>query len=236
MKKPYITVKFAQTLDGKIAARDGSPLVISGKKALKFTHGLRARNNAILVGIGTVLTDNPLLTTRLVKGKDPVRIIIDARLRIPLDSKIIKTSRRVKTVIVAAPKASKVKIRKLKKKGAEVLLSPSKKGYIDLKKMAHKLRAKGIKSILVEGGREIIASFLKSGLADKIIIILSPRVLGSGIEALGAPKSAFKLRLISAKRLGNDLVITTRCRYTPGRCVTAVEEFSQKPLTHRPGV
>ena len=213
MKKPYVTLKFAETLDGKIAASDGSSKWISGPAALKFAHKLRSQNDAILVGIGTVLKDNPSLTTRLVKGKNPARIIIDKKLRMPLGSRIAKEAGKVRTIIVTTAKRRKDKARQLEKKGADILFGPSEKGRINLKKVMHLLYRKGIKSILVEGGSGVITYFLREGLADKAIIIISPKLLGKGLGPIGDLgihniKSVLKLRLDSVKRLGNDVAIT----------------------------
>lgn len=214
MKRPYITIKFAQTLDGKIAARDGSSRWISTPEARRFAHSLRARNDAVLVGIGTVLADDSSLTTRLVKGKNPARIIIDKKLRIPLDSKIIKTAYSVKTIVIASPKAGRAKIAALRKKGIEIILFPPKRGRISLKKVMPLLYKKGIKSVLVEGGKSVITSFLKAGLADKVIAVISPGILGRGLESVGdlginTIKGALKFRLKSVTRLGTNVIITS---------------------------
>ncbi|NQU95088.1 MAG: bifunctional diaminohydroxyphosphoribosylaminopyrimidine deaminase/5-amino-6-(5-phosphoribosylamino)uracil reductase RibD [Candidatus Omnitrophica bacterium] len=214
MKRPYITLKFAQTLDGRIAARDGSSKWISGPGSLKLTHKLRARNDAILIGVGTVLQDNPSLTVRLAKGKNPTRIIIDPKLRTPYTSRVIKNTKIAKTIIVTARKAPKVKVAQFRQKGVEFVFLPlSKRGYIDLEKIISILYKKGIKSMLVEGGGRIITSFMKKGLVDKLIAIISPKILGKGKDAvgdlgIGNIKWALKLRIKSAKHLGKDIVYT----------------------------
>ena len=212
MKRPYITLKFAETLDGRIAAKDSSSRWISGPGSLKFAHRLRAANDAVLIGAGTVLSDNPSLTTRLVKGKNPTRIIIDGRLRIPLTARVVKDRREAKTIIVTTPKASKRKLEKLKKQGVEFIILPSlKDGNIDLKRIIRILYKKGIRKILVEGGSRVITSFLKTGLVDRVVVILSPKILGKGVESvgdlgIGSIKGALKLRLRSVKRIGEDII------------------------------
>ena len=207
MKRPRITIKFAQTLDGRIAAEDGSSKWISGPKARAFARALRAKCGWVLVGIGTVVRDNPTLKPR--------RIIFDSFLRIPLASKIVKTAGNIETVIFATHRASKSKAAILKKKGVEVIFVPATQcspglspGYI-----VHVLFRKCIKSVLVEGGSGVITSFLKAGLADEIVAIISPKILGSGLNTVGGLKirnikGALNLRLKSMKRLGEDVVCT----------------------------
>ena len=215
MKRPYITLKFAETLDGRIAALDGSSRWISGPEALKFAHRLRARNDAILVGIGTVLADDPSLTTRLAKGKNPAKIILDSALRTPPASKIVKEAHRVKTIIVCAGRKPGKKNALLAGRGVQIISCASKKGNVDLKKLVRILYKMGLRSVLVEGGRGVITSFLAAGLADKIVAIIAPKILGSGTESVGglginSIKGALKLRLKSVRRLGEDMIITAR--------------------------
>ncbi len=212
MKRPYITLKFAQTLDGRIAARDGSSKWISGPKSRKFAHKLRAENDAILIGARTVLKDDPSLTVRLVKGKNPARIIIDGRLRTPLTARIVRNTSVARTIIVTTPSSPVRKRERLKEQGVEFIVLPaSKDGNIDLIKIIRILYKKGIKKILVEGGSQVVTSFIKAGLGDRIIMILSPRILGKGIASigdLGIPniRDALQLRLKDVKRIGEDIV------------------------------
>jgi len=212
MKRPYITLKFAQTLDGRIAARDGSSKWISGPKSRRFAHKLRAENDGILVGARTVLKDDPSLTVRLVKGKNPVRIVIDRRLRTPLTARIVRNTSAARTIIVTSPSSPGRKREQLKRRGVEVIVLPaSRGGNIDLRKIIRILYKKGIKKILVEGGNRVITSFIKAGLADKVVTITSPRILGRGIESvgdvgIGSIKGALKLRLKNIRRLGKDII------------------------------
>ena len=212
MKRPYITVKFAETLDGKIAAKDGSSRWISSILGRKFAHRLRAENDAVLVGIGTVLRDDPSLTVRLARGRNPIRVIVDASLRIPYSSKIVKEANRAKTIIFAAKKAPAQKIKKLQKKGIEVLiLKKGKESALHMAEVISELYGKGVKKILVEGGKGVITSFLKERLADEIIAVISPKILGEGRESVGDLcisniKKALKLKLKNAGRLGEDLI------------------------------
>jgi len=211
MKRPYVTIKFAQTLDGKIAAKAGSASRISGPRALRFAHRLRSRHDAVLVGIGTVLADNPQLTVRRVKGKNPVRVVLDSRLRIPVSAKAIMNANPDGVFIFTTKKAPKYKIQALRKRGAEVIILPgSGRGNIDLTQILRILYKKGVKKLLVEGGSEIITSFIKKRLADKIIIITAPVIFGCGVPAA---RLNLKLRLKSVKKLGEDII----CEFIPGR-------------------
>lgn len=212
MKRPYITLKFAQTLDGKIAAEDKSSRWISGLPARRLTHKLRAECDAVLVGVNTVLEDDPSLTVRLVKGKNPARIVIDRRLRVPPRARVIRSAGRVRTIIITTPGAPKAKLEKLRRRKVEFLIAPvSMGGNIDIKRIIRILYRKGIRRILVEGGSKVNRSFLKAGLADRVVAVISPKILGSGLNSvadLGIRniKAAVKLRPRSVKRLGNDIV------------------------------
>lgn len=210
MKKPFITLKFAQTLDARIAGRDSSSKWISSPASRKFTHKLRAKSDGILVGARTVLADDPSLTARLVKGKNPSRIVLDGRLHIPLTARVVKKG--TGTIVFTSFRAPKRKIKRLREEGVEVIVLPSSKdGNIDLKKIIRILYRKGIRSVLVEGGRSVITSFLKAALADRIVAVISPKILGKGIETVGDLgirniKDAFRLRLKNVKRLGKDII------------------------------
>jgi len=214
MKRPYVTIKFAQTLDGRIAARDGSSKWISSAPARKMAHRLRAETDAVLVGINTVLKDDPSLTRRLVRGRNPARIVIDPQLRLPLNAKILKGNERAPTVIVTTPRAPAGKLAALQKKKAKfIILPPDKEGNIDITAIIGILYKIGIRKLLVEGGRGAITSFLRAGLADRIIAVIAPKLLGTGVEAVGDLgirniKGALKFRLSRAETAGADAVIT----------------------------
>ena len=218
MKRPFITLKFAQTLDGKIAASDGSSKWISSPQSLRFTHRLRAQSEAILVGINTVLIDDPSLTRRLVRGKNPVRVVIDPKLKIPLSSKVLKTSKTMKTIIITTKRATKKKMYEITKKNTEIFILPSKdKGNIDIRDIIRILYKKGVKSLLVEGGSRVISSFLKLKLVDKIVAIIAPKILGSGTDSvrdIGIKniKLALNLKFESAKKSGKDIIYIATIR------------------------
>jgi len=228
---PYVTLKFAQTLDGRIAAADGSTSRISSPDSLKLAHKLRAAHDAILVGVQTVIKDNPELTTRLVKGRNPLRIILDSALRIPLGSKVLNQD-KAKTLVAATPRAAKQKLAALKKMGIEVLIIPPNsrdksptdkdervppvdRDKVDLKKLLKTLGERDITSLLVEGGGAVITSFLKLGLADKLVVIIAPKLLGSGTPSVSDLNitdlaKAYKLTFSKVYKSGEDIAVEGR--------------------------
>jgi diaminohydroxyphosphoribosylaminopyrimidine deaminase/5-amino-6-(5-phosphoribosylamino)uracil reductase len=211
---PFITVKYAQSLDGRIATAQGDSRWISSERARKFTHRLRAQHDAIMVGRGTVLTDDPRLTVRLVKGRNPLRICLDSRLRIPLDAQVLRDDGE--TLIVTTDEQGKEKAAAIRKQGKEVLVVQSEmNGRVDLKSLMKTLADRGIASILVEGGAEVITSLLKEGLVKRMVVIIAPLILGKGIEAIGDLgiidlDKAIKPASCEIKRIGEDVVFDLR--------------------------
>jgi riboflavin-specific deaminase-like protein len=177
-------------------------------------HRLRATHDAILAGIQTVLTDDPRLVVYMVKGISPKRIVLDSRLRIPLDANIFSDSAPQQTIIVTTDQASKEKMTRIEEKGASVLILPSdERGWVSLPMLWGKLGELGITSVLIEGGSTVITECLKSNSADQIVIFLAPKILGSGIDAIGDLNirninSAIRLYNIQVQHVGCDLMIT----------------------------
>jgi diaminohydroxyphosphoribosylaminopyrimidine deaminase/5-amino-6-(5-phosphoribosylamino)uracil reductase len=210
---PFVTLKFAQTLDGRIATTTGSSQWISSEPSLKVAHKLRSIHDAILVGIGTVLADNPRLTVRLVRGRSPTRVIVDSKLRTPLDSKVLQEQNLAPTIIATTPRPNEEKKVLLEKKGIEIVeVSKDEKGQVDLNDLLLKLGKRGITSVLVEGGSGIITSLLLKRLADKIVVAIAPKILGKGIEAVGALgileiQKSLNLSFVKAYKRGSDLII-----------------------------
>jgi 2,5-diamino-6-(ribosylamino)-4(3H)-pyrimidinone 5'-phosphate reductase len=173
-----VIINSAMTLDGKISSYTGNSC-ISSKKDLVRVHKLRSKVDAIVVGINTVLIDNPMLTVRFIRNNNrscPTRIIIDSYGRIPLDSKILKTAATIKTIIVVTKQASKDTIEKIKKLGAHVIIIGSK--LINLKKLFNILYRMGYRKILIEGGGELNWSCLHDGIVNELIITIAPIVVG----------------------------------------------------------
>jgi len=213
-KTPFVTLKIAQTLDGKIATASGESKWITGEEAREEGRRLRDINDAILVGINTVLKDNPSLTTRIPGGRDPIRVIVDSRLRMPLNAKVLIQKSPAKTMIATLSNVPESKIKKLQDIGAEVLTIKSAHGRVDLHDLVKKLGKKDIMSVLIEGGAEVNASALKSNIVDKIVMFIAPTIM-TGKDSLCSisgisPKTidhVIKLRSVTSRFVGHDLMI-----------------------------
>jgi diaminohydroxyphosphoribosylaminopyrimidine deaminase/5-amino-6-(5-phosphoribosylamino)uracil reductase len=201
---PYITLKIAQSVDGKIGLSKQKQTWLTGKESIKYVHTLRSEYDAVLVGAGTIKSDNPLLTVREVSRRNPYKIIIDGRLTSPLQSKIFKDDAE-KTWIFTSSKSDIYKRKKLIDIGVKIFaLNPAKNGVLRLKKILSILKEYKINSVLVEGGAEIFTQFVKSDLYDEIVILQAPIILGEGINSLQIAKNK-KLQLLQIKRLGEDI-------------------------------
>lgn len=219
--RPVVTVSFAQSIDGRIATSTGDSQWISGNATLKFAHTLRAENEGIAAGIGTVLKDDPELTCRLSAGRrrmmrkaagNPKRYIFDSDLRIPLESKIVRTAVDVPTIIFVRNGIHKGKFEKFSRTSIRLEpLSQDSEGQLCLEEAMSFMHGEGIKSVLVEGGGRIITSFLKKKFVDRLIVVIAPIVIGTGVQSvydLGVKKlsEALRPRTTKIKKMGNDVV------------------------------
>jgi diaminohydroxyphosphoribosylaminopyrimidine deaminase/5-amino-6-(5-phosphoribosylamino)uracil reductase len=214
-RKPFILIKAALTLDGKIALAAGCSERLSGDVARRFVHRLRYQYDGILVGAGTVIIDDPLLTIRYYSKKKPLlRVVLDGLLKVPEEARLFATRDEGPIIIFTAETAPKDKVERLQKKGIELIIVGRDEKGVLLTEVMKVLGAKGIQSLIVEGGSEVIGSFLSSGLAVKLLLIYSPRILGGergvplarGIGEYGIPE-AFPVYELSSFRLGEDLAI-----------------------------
>ena len=215
-KQPFVILKTAMSLDGKIATASGKSKWITSEESRRIVHQIRDEVDGIMVGIGTVMRDDPSLTTRLPdgRGRDPVRIILDSRGRMPLKSKVLHLDSPARTIIAVTPQASQEKIAQLKKH-AEVLVITEQDGRVDLQALMRELGRMEIMSVLLEGGAEVNASALEAGIVDKVMVFIAPRLIG-GAESpgpVGGPgidelSEAVPLTDISMERVGEDILVT----------------------------
>jgi diaminohydroxyphosphoribosylaminopyrimidine deaminase/5-amino-6-(5-phosphoribosylamino)uracil reductase len=228
---PFVTLKFAQSLDGRIATKTGHSQWISSPGTLRLAHKLRSIHDGVLVGIGTSLTDDPSLTVRLVKGRNPQRIIVDSRLRIALTAKVLNDEEVERTIIVATEGASRKKAQRLRNLGAEVLwAAKNQRGAVDMTDLLKQLGRMGITSVLVEGGAKVITSLIREGLADKIVLVVAPKLIGEGIEAVGNLgihdlSEALRVSRMKMRRIGDDIVIEGYLEIGRGRQPTGNDKM-----------
>ncbi|OGP51372.1 MAG: riboflavin biosynthesis protein RibD [Deltaproteobacteria bacterium RBG_13_43_22] len=211
---PFVILKAAVSLDGRIATRTGDSKWISNEKSRLLVHGIRNQVDGVLVGIGTVVKDDPWLTVRLPRGKikDPLRIVLDPRLRIPLKARILKGP--AKTVIITGGKVVSDKRQAIEKKGVEILSLPCRDGHISIKKMMTLLGKKGITSLLVEGGAEVYGAFLDERQADKLVVFITPCLIGGRkakgmIGGIGAASisEALRFKEMKVKSWAGDILV-----------------------------
>ncbi len=209
--RPHIIMNAAMTLDGKITtvARDSQ---ISSTKDLLRVHRLRSKVDAVMVGINTVLADDPMLTARRVNGKNPTRIIVDSKARIGLNSRIMRSCNKILTIIATSQKASRAKLQNIIAKGAIVIILGKNK--VDLAKLLSILKDSGMKRILVEGGGEINWAMLANGFVDEVMVTVAPRIVGGRnavtlVEGRGFAKvsKGIKLKLHEIAKNGNEIIL-----------------------------
>jgi len=215
-KRPFVLLKCAATLDGRIATRTGDSKWVTGDKARKFVHQLRHAVDAILVGIGTIHADDPRLTTRLDSdsGRDPVRIVLDTHLSISPDARILQLDSNSDTILVTGSTVTEAKKKRVVKAGVRLLEQPVKNGQIDLKSLMVGLGSIGITSLLVEGGSHVIASAIRSGIIDKALFFYAPKILGGddGIPICRGPgpermQDSIRVKDIRVQRFDDDVMI-----------------------------
>lgn len=215
-KEPFVLLKMAMSLDGKIATCTGQSQWISGERSRAAVHYLRQNYTGIMAGIGTVLADDPMLTCRLQGTKrQPVRIVVDTQLRIPKDSNIMKTAKEIRTIVAAGERAAgQEKVKILQKAGAEVLFLPEQDGHADLKALMKTLGSMGVDSILLEGGSELAFSACKTRIVDKIRMYLAPKIIGGkdapcsiGGEGFAKLSEAVEITNMKAYQSGEDVFL-----------------------------
>jgi 3,4-dihydroxy 2-butanone 4-phosphate synthase/GTP cyclohydrolase II len=209
-ERPFVVLKYAQTLDGRIATRSGDSKWISGERERSISHALRAACDGVLVGVRTAIIDDPQLTVRLVPGSSPLRVVLDSSLRLPRDAKLLHDD--AGTLLLTTDRSSPERRRELAECGVGVRVVGSSPAGLNLAEALSVLRDGGVRSLLVEGGARIITSFLAGGLADRVVVGIAPTIVGSGTEAVGelhVSRIANGLRLTdpSVYRADDDLLI-----------------------------
>lgn len=213
-KKPYVTMKYAMTCDGKIATKNNDSKWITGENSRNEVHKMRHNNMGIVAGIGTVLADNPMLNVRIEGLKSPIRIICDSNLRIPMESEIVKTANKYKTII-AYVNGDSDKINALEKEGFILQKFSSKDGKVDLNELMQYLGEQNIDSIFVEGGANLNDSFMREGLVNRLEVFVAPKVFGgadarSPIEGMGVDfvSEAKEFSLENVRRIDEDILLS----------------------------
>lgn len=213
---PYVIAKYALTADGKIATKTGDSKWISNDESRLTVHKIRNAVSGILVGIDTVISDNPTLNCRIENGTNPVRIICDSSLRIPPDCNIVNTAGEIPTIIAYSKENKEVSLKKsvLSEKGIELIYAPNKDGRVDLKKLMKKLGERKLDSVLIEGGSEILSSALFSGIVNKLAVFIAPKIFGgktakTAVGGIGISNAcdSLKLKLSKVSELDGDVLV-----------------------------
>ena len=220
-KLPWVAMKTAMTLDGKIATRTGDSKWITGAEARAYVHELRHRFMAIVVGIGTAVADDPLLNCR-IEGRgvrQPIRVVVDSNARLSLDSQLVKTAGEYRTIVAHTRFAPEESVKALREAGVEMLLCKEKEGPVDVRNLLELLGQSGIDSILLEGGGSLNYTFLAEGLADELYAFIAPKIVGgmnakTPVEGAGMEKmaDAINLELENVLNIGHDVLLKLKVK------------------------
>ena len=224
--KPFVTLKAAISLDGKVATRSGDSRWVSSQASRNYVHRLRQAMDAVMVGIGTVLKDDPLLTVRLPGGKkphQPLRVVVDSRLRIPLHSQLVRTAGLYPTLIATTRAASSSRRKWLAQANVEVLiLENDAQGHVGLKALMKELARRGVVSVLLEGGSTLTASAVREEVVDRLLFFLAPKIIGGerapgvvGGEGILRLKDAKPVKILKVRRMGPDFLIEGAMESSP---------------------
>jgi GTP cyclohydrolase II len=208
--RPYVVLKYAQTVDGRIATRRGDAKWISSEAERRISHGLRAACDAVLVGIGTAIVDDPQLTVRMVPGSSPLRVVLDSTLRLPSTARVLDNG--AGTIVMTTEPSSEERRAALRARSVGVHVVDASPRGVDLESALQRLRALGVGSLLVEGGARVITSFFAEKLVDRLVVGIAPTIMGAGIDAvgdLGVARVAESVRLTnrSVHQAGGDLLV-----------------------------
>ncbi|MEJ2157092.1 MAG: RibD family protein [Desulfobacteraceae bacterium] len=216
LHRPLVTVSYAQSVDGSIATRSREQLRLSSHPSMVMTHRIRASSDAIVIGINTLMADDPQLTVRLISGTNPQPIVLDSKLRIPLQARLLSRTDR-QCWLACTDEHDPKRANAVKSRGAELIpCRHNYRGMVDLDELLHLLGQRGIRSIMVEGGSQVITSFLEARLVDQLIITIAPRLVG-GLPVLGRPAevngSLLGLDAVSYRSCGPDIILWAQPRW-----------------------
>ncbi|MGH3053702.1 MAG: bifunctional diaminohydroxyphosphoribosylaminopyrimidine deaminase/5-amino-6-(5-phosphoribosylamino)uracil reductase RibD, partial [Gaiellaceae bacterium] len=212
---PLVTLKLAASLDGRIATATGESRWITGEASRRYVHRLRAEHDAIVVGAATVMHDDPELTCRLRGGRNPLRVILDRRLRLPLSAKVLTHTQAAATLVVAGDRASAAKVRQIEARGATVIRLPVASEQVSIKRVLRELGKRNVASVLIEGGATVAAAAISARVVDRLLMFYAPKLIGGdgrpmlgplGIRRLLQAPQLGPLRL---RRLAGDVLVAT---------------------------
>ena len=212
---PLVTLKLAASLDGRIATATGESRWITGEVSRRYVHRLRAEHDAILVGAETVLQDDPELTCRVRGGRNPLRVILDGRLRLPLSAKVLTKTQAAPTLVVTGQQASAAKIRQIEARGATVMCLPVAAGRFSMTRLMRALGKRNVASVLIEGGATAAAAALAARVVDRLLIYYAPKLIGGDgrpmLGPLGVRRLPQALRVgpLRVRRLAGDVLLAT---------------------------
>lgn len=232
MGTPLVTLKWAMSLDGKIGSDRGTATALTGEEARRFAHSLRNTHDAILVGVQTVLADDPQLTCRLPHGRNPLRVILDSRLRTPSDARVATGVSGAPTLIATTAAAPAAQIEAMRRAGVEVLVLDQHPQGVDLRALIEELGRRGVLSVLIEGGGTVNASALAAGVADRVVALVAPQLIGGSLAPtpvdgpglLGA-SGAVRLSEVRVRKLGKDILVEGKVE---DRCSQALWKSSAR--------
>jgi diaminohydroxyphosphoribosylaminopyrimidine deaminase/5-amino-6-(5-phosphoribosylamino)uracil reductase len=216
-RRPFVVLKIASTLDGRIATRTGDARWVTGETARAYVHRLRHAMDAILVGVGTVDADDPQLTTRLENGQgvDPVRIVLDTNLRMLETARMLHQASKAPTWVVCGTAAPPAAVERLQAEGARIIQTPLKEGRIDLDALMDQLGKQGVTSLLIEGGARVAGSALRAGVVDKVVFFYAPKIYGGGdgVPICGGPgpdlmSQSMGVQHVVLNRMGDDIMVS----------------------------
>lgn len=213
---PFVTLKYAQTLDGRIATATGHSRWISSAESRRYAHYLRTIHDGILVGAGTLEKDDPELTVRLTRGRQPIRVVLDSHLKLSLQARVLRDQDLARTIVAATHAADPEKLAELRRMGIETILVEEDEHHrVDIKELLIELGKRNISSLLIEGGASIITSVLRERMADRMVVIMAPKIAGKGIEGVGdlgirVMDDAMRLSIRRVLRKDGDLILDMR--------------------------